>query len=213
MSGFNPFNQRQAREIKSKIVRLKQRYPERDSRELALLVIGERSFQCALIGVLTALPAIVPGIGTLFALFGGLAADITLLTYVLTRMVLEIAALHERNLSDTTCQKEAFWAFILAAGTGTLSNNISRTIVAQLSKEAFSTLIERFLISLGIRSTGRSALLRIIPFAGLFLAGGINYWLGKTVGQQTLNYYQRKYESTEDDRNTLEAEYFFNDHD
>ncbi|MEW6425563.1 MAG: hypothetical protein AB1523_12645 [Bacillota bacterium] len=211
MRGFNPFNAPPAREIQGKIKRLKQRHPNLSRPELAGLIIQERAWQCALAGALTAVPAIIPGVGTLIALFGGVAADIMLLTYLLSRIVLEIAALYGRDLTGPGYQKEAFFAFILAAGAGSAGSSLSRAVVAQLSKEAFSALVERLLISLGVRTTARSTILRLIPLAGLFLAGGINYWLGKTVGRRALNYYEGHPALTDQDGRTVDAEYSFGD--
>jgi hypothetical protein len=208
MRGFNLFSPPQAGEIQSKIRRLKQRYPELARRELARIIIQERSFQCALTGALTAVPAIIPGIGTLIALLGGVAADIMLLTYLLTRIVLEIATLYGRDLTGPGYQKEAFWAFILATGTGSVGNSLSRTVVTQLSKEAFSTTVERLLLSLGVRTTARNTIVRLIPLAGLFFAGGINYWLGKTAGQRALNYYESRTNIADQDGHPLDAEYY-----
>ncbi|MGQ9825985.1 MAG: EcsC family protein [Desulfotomaculales bacterium] len=186
----NPFGAPPAEEIAARLRRLQQHHPGLSRAELARLITGERAFQCALAGALTAVPAILPGMGTLLALFGGVAADITLLTYLLSRLVLEIAALYGRDLTGPGYQKEAFWAFILASGAGSAGNALSRAVVAHLSKEAFSAAAERLLLSLGVRASARSAFLRLIPLAGLFLAGGINYWLASAVGRRAATYYE-----------------------
>ena len=186
----NPFSAPPAEEIAARLKRLRERHPGLSRAELARLITGERAFQCALAGALTALPAILPGVGTLIALFGGAAADITLLTWILSRLVLEVAALYGRDLTGPGYQKEAFWAFVLAAGAGGAGSALSRAAVAQLSKEAFSAAAERLLLSLGVRASARSTLLRLIPLAGLFLAGGINYWLASTVGRRAAAYYE-----------------------
>ncbi|HHW42253.1 MAG TPA: hypothetical protein GXX25_00305 [Desulfotomaculum sp.] len=192
MHGFNPFTSPPAGEIKQKINRLKKAYPSLTRRDLALKIIEERSRQCALTGLLSALPAIVPGWGTVLALLGGVALDITLMTYLLGRMVLEVAAVYRRDLTGYRYRQEAFWAFLLAAGAGSVGSSLSRTVAAQLSKEAFSALAERALISLGVRATARSSLLRIIPFLGLLLAGGVNYWVALTVGNRAIKYYEER---------------------
>lgn len=187
---FNPFDAPPAEEIAARLKRLRERHPDLSRAELARLITGERAFHCALAGALTAVPAILPGVGTLIALFGGAAADITLLTWILGRLVLEVAALYGRDLTGPGYRKEAFWAFILASGAGGAGSALSRAAVAQLSKEAFSAAAERLLLSLGVRASARSTLLRLIPLAGLFLAGGINYWLASTVGRRAAAYYE-----------------------
>jgi len=211
MRGFNPFNAPPAGEIQAKIRRLRALRPSAGRAELAQMIISERAFQCALTGALTAVPAIVPGVGTLIALFGGVAADIMLLTYLLSRLVLEIAALYGRDLTGPGFRKEAFWAFLLATGAGGAGSSLSRAVVAQLSKEAFTGAVERILISFGVRATTRSTVLRLLPLAGLALAGGINYGLGKTVGTKALAYYESHPETAYRDGPTVDAEYFFGD--
>ena len=190
MAGFNPFTSPRAEEIGLKIKRLKQQHPDFSRRELAEIIIEEKCRRCALVGVITALPAIAPGVGTVIALFGGMAADIALLSYLLARLVLEIAALYDRDLTGPGYQKEAFWAFIIATGTGSIGSKLSRAVVAQMSKEAFTGMTERIFISLGVRSTARVGIVRLIPLLGIFLAGGINYWVGKTIGKRAVNYYE-----------------------
>lgn len=96
----------------------------------------------------------------------------------------------DKDLTGPEYQKETFWAFILASGAGGLGNNLTRAVVGELSKEAFLSVTERFLIRLGLREAARSSILRIIPLAGLFLAGGLNYWFGKTIGERALHYYE-----------------------
>lgn len=105
MTGFNPFVSPQAKEIELKIKHLKQQHPDLSRRELAKIIIRKKCRQCALVGVVTALPATVPGIGTVIALFGGVATDIIFLSYLLARLVLEIAALYDRDLTGQGYQK------------------------------------------------------------------------------------------------------------
>lgn len=190
MFKFNPFSSPRAEEIYRKVTKLKQDHPGLSRRELAEKIIRDKCYWCAVVGIFTALPAIFPGVGTIFALIGGVTTDITLLTYLLANMVLEIAAVYSRNLTGWSYRREAFLAFTLAAGAGSLGAGLSRTVVAQLSKEAFSTLAERLLISLGVRTTARTTVVRLIPLLGLFLAGGFNYWLARAAGNRATAYYE-----------------------
>jgi hypothetical protein len=191
---FNPFSSPRAEEIEQKINRLKKNYPDLSPRDLAGKIIQERAWQCALAGALTALPAVIPGLGTLVALLGGVALDVTLLTYLLGRMVLEIAFIYDNNLTGYRYRREAFWAFIFASGIGSAGMSLSRTAVNQLSREAFTALVERALLSLGVRSTTRSSLVRIIPLLGLLLAGGVNYLTALGMGRRAVQYYEKRVE-------------------
>jgi hypothetical protein len=192
MLGFNPFVSPRADQINQKITLLKQKYPDLSNREIAGMITSEKCLKCALVGIITALPALMPGVGTLISLFAGAAIDVLLFSYLLATLVVEIAAVFGRDLTGKAYQKEAFWAFIIATGTGSVGSKISQSLVSALTKETLTGLTERTLISLGIRSSFRVGLVRLIPFLGLFLTGGINYWVGKTIGKRALNYYENK---------------------
>ena len=190
MLGFNPFVSPKTDQIKQKVDFLKQKHPDLSNREIAGIITSEKCFKCALVGIITALPALIPGAGTLISFLGGAAADILLFAYLLATMVVEIAAVFDRDLTGRAFQKEAFWAFIIATGTGSVGSRISQSLVSVLTKETLANLAERALVSLGIRSTARVGLVRLIPFLGLFLTGGINYWVGKTIGKRAVDYYE-----------------------
>ncbi len=191
MFNFNHFYPPKTKNIRQKIFYLQANYPNLPYRELAKKLIQEKCFWCALVGVISAIPAILPGIGTVIALTLGMALDITLFTSLLANLVVEIAAVYGRDLTGENYHREVFWAFLLATGTGGLGKNLSRTVVTQMSKDAFVSLTERMLVSFGIRITIRSTLARIIPFLGLLLAGGLNYRVAKMLGEQAITYYEK----------------------
>ncbi|HAG09331.1 MAG TPA: hypothetical protein DCK87_07225 [Desulfotomaculum sp.] len=159
--------------------------------ELAKKLISEKCFWCALVGVISAIPAIMPGIGTVVAVLFGMILDITLFTYLLVNLIVEIAAVYGRDLTGENYYREVFWAFLLATGTGGLGKSLSRTVVTRMSKDAFISLTEKVFITFGIRTTFRSTLTRIIPFLGLFLAGGLNYRVAKMLGYRAIEYYEK----------------------
>ncbi|HAG11133.1 MAG TPA: hypothetical protein DCK76_07090 [Desulfotomaculum sp.] len=192
MLGFNPFVSPRADQIRQKINSLKQNHPDLSNREIAGIITSEKCLKCALVGIITALPALVPGAGSLISLLGGAAIDILLFTYLLATMVVEIAAVFDRDLTGRAFQKEAFWAFLIATGTGSAGSKISQSVVAALTKETLNEMTERALISLGVRSTARVGLIRIIPFLGLLFTGGINYWVSKAIGKRALIYYENR---------------------
>lgn len=191
MFNFNPFYSPKIEKIRQKILHLQANCPNLPCRELAKKLILEKCFWCALVGVISAIPAILPGIGTVIALVLGVALDMTLLTYLLVNLVVEIAAVYGRDLTGKNYYREVFWAFLLATGTGGLGKSLSRTVVTQMSKDAFVSLAEKIFISFGLRTTIRSTLVRIIPFLGLFLAGGLNYRVAKMLGNRAIEYYEK----------------------
>jgi len=116
--------------------------------------------------------------------------DITLFNYLLVNLIVEIAAVYGRDLTGENYYREVFWTFLLATGTGSLGKSLSRTVVTQMSKDAFISLARKILFSFGIRTATRSTLIRIIPFLGLFLAGGLNYRVAKMLGYRAIEYYE-----------------------
>lgn len=192
MIGFNPFSAESLGAIRQRINELRKQYPELSREELAWALIREKSWWCALAGALTALPAVLPGLGTLIALLGGAAVDITILGIAITRLVLELATLYGRNPATLEAQREAFMAFALAAGIHALNQRLSRLAATQFSKQLTAELAERLLLNLGVRATQRQLIPRLLPLAGIFLAGVINYFFARAIGAKVLKFYQER---------------------
>lgn len=201
---FNPFDAHRVAAIQQKIARMRQRQPHLSRRELADQIITEKCWWCALAGALTAVPAVIPGLGTLVALLGGAAVDIALLTYLLSGLVMELAAVYGRPAAGPALAREALWAFMVATGTSTFGASLSRSVVTRLSHEAFTNLVHRVLWSLGVRSVGRSSLARLIPLLGIVLAGGVNYLVARSVGRRTRDYYEAM---VPEDATTIDVDY------
>jgi hypothetical protein len=111
MFNFNPFYPPKTENIQQKIFHLKATYPGLPCRELAKKLISEKCFWCALVGFISAIPAILPGIGTVIALVLGMVLDMTLFTYLLVNMVVEIAAVYGRDLREKTTTGKFFGLF------------------------------------------------------------------------------------------------------
>lgn len=202
---INPFRFIDPADVEKKIQKLRRDNPQMDNNELCQLIIQERCLMCAASGTLTTLPAIVPVVGTITTLVGGIAIDVSMVTYFMIRMIMEIAAIYERNIFSHGISREAVWVFASAVGAGAASKTISRVSVAQMGNQALVKLIQQALLSLGIRSSSRIAV-RIIPLIGAGIAGSINYFICKKVGNWAREYYQ-----SESDREwyteTIDAEW------
>ncbi|MBC7104476.1 MAG: hypothetical protein H5T97_00900 [Firmicutes bacterium] len=201
---FNPFDPRRLEAVAQKVARMRRREPHLSRRELAERVVAEKCWWCALAGALTAVPAVVPGAGTVVALLGGAAVDVFFLTHLLSGLVLELAAVYGRPLAGPGPVRESLWAFMVATGAGGLGAGLSRSAVAHLSHEAYANLLHRVLWSLGLRSVGRSTLARLIPVFGIALAGGVNYAVARAVGRRALAYYESR---SPEGETTVEGEY------
>ncbi|WP_334109824.1 hypothetical protein [Thermodesulfitimonas autotrophica] len=192
MFGFNPFSAESLGAIHQRIKELRAQFPELGREELAWGLIREKCWWCAIAGALTALPAVMPGLGTLIALLSGAAVDITILGFAVTRLVLELATLYGRNPATLEAQREAFMAFALAAGIHTVNQRLSRLAAAQLSRQLTAELTEKLLLGLGVRASQRQLIPRLLPFAGIFVAGIINYFFARAIGAKVLKFYRER---------------------
>jgi len=201
---FNPLRFINPADVEKRVRSLRRENPGLKNNELCELVIRERSILCAISGTLTTLPAIFPVIGTLATLVGGIALDISLISYFMTRMIMELAVINGRNPFQKGMSKEVLWVFSAAVGADTVSKTVSRMSVSQMGNQAVVRIVQNILLSLGIRSTPRVAV-RIIPLLGAGIAGGLNFAICKKVGCWVENYY-RSQENSDRFKQTIDIE-------
>lgn len=185
---FNPFDHVNKKDIKKRVDKLKKKNPGLTGEEICRLIINKKSRWCAGVGVATALPGAVPVLGTLVAAIGGTALDMTAMGFYISEMILEVAAVYGRNLDIPGTSREAVWVLVSSVGAGFAGRGITRVTVAQLSGRAFVRLVEQALLAMGIRATQRTVL-RVIPFVGTVIAGTINYYTCKKVGDFVVRHY------------------------
>lgn len=202
---FNPFNHVNKKDIKKRIEKLKKKNPGLTGEEICRLIIKKKSRWCATAGAATALPGAVPVLGTLVAAVGGTALDMTAMGFFITEMILEVAAVYNRNLDIPGTSREAVWVLFSSVGAGAAGRGLTRVTVAQLSGRAFMRLIEQALLAMGIRATQRT-ILRVIPFIGMFIAGAVNYYTCKMVGEFIIKYYAGNAYDDAWDGKTIDAE-------
>lgn len=202
---FNPFDYINKEDIKKRITKLKKKKSTLSNEEVCLILLKKKCRWCAAAGAVTALPGIVPVLGTLVAVGAGTALDMTAMAFFLTEMILEMAAVYGRDLKLPGPSREAVWVLVSSVGAGVAGRGLTRVTVAQLSGRAFTRLIEQALLALGIRATQRT-ILRVIPFIGTIIAGAVNYYTCKKVGEFVLKYYSRNTYSEAWDGKTVDAE-------
>lgn len=191
MFGFNPFSDEGVDAARRRISRLENEYPDLGKEELAWVLINEKCWWCALAGCVTAVPAIIPGLGTLIAVLGGAAIDISILGWAITRLVLELATLYGRDTASSSAQREALFAFTLAAGIHGINKRLSTLAAAQFSKQLTGEILERIFINLGLRASQRQLIPRLLPLIGVLVAGAINFCFARAIGTRLLRYYQK----------------------
>jgi len=203
---INPFDYVNKDEVRKRVAKLKRKKPDWSREEISRLIVRKKCRLCATAGAASAVPGAVPGLGTLVALVGGTVFDVIAVGYLMSEMIMEVAAVHERDLEGQDTSREAVWVFVSAVGAGAAGKGLTRAAVSQLSNTAFTRMFERVLLTLGFRVTQRT-IFRIIPLIGIFIVGAVNFYTCEKVGEYAIKYYDKN-ESYNHDRNgkTIEVD-------
>ncbi|MCL2336138.1 MAG: EcsC family protein [Firmicutes bacterium] len=205
----NPFGMINKDEIVKRVEKMRAAYPALSRRELCELIIADKARKCGLSGAVTALPAALPGIGTVVALLAGTGIDVMVVRYLMAEMVLEMSAVYGRNLNMPGVSKEALWVMGSAVGADTANKALNRVAVEGMSNRAFVRLVQEILLSLGVKASQRTVL-RIIPLLGAAISGAVNYVICRRVGGLAANYYDRngydQWDKSEDKSIDVEGE-------
>ncbi|HZK18582.1 MAG TPA: hypothetical protein VFD15_04635 [Clostridia bacterium] len=189
--------------VRLRVHTLRRNHPHSSKAELSQMVIKDAAFKCAIFGAATAVPAVLPGIGTLVSLFAGTMTNIAILMYLMSKMVLEVAVIYDRDIENENTTREAIWAFYGAIGGNIASRGASRIAVAGLSSEVLSSILTRSLNMLGIRIAQRTVIARIVPVLGVVLAAVINYTIAAQIGKATMDFYTQKKDKEIGEKSTI----------
>ncbi len=187
---INPFDYVNKKDVVKRVAGMKKKHSGMTGRELCDLIIRRKSRWCAASGAVTALPGAFPGLGSVLAVFGGTALDITALSYFMSEMILEMSAIYGRDLNIPAVSREALWVLVSAVGSDVAGKGLTRTVVARMGRQAVVKLMQELLLSLGIRISQRS-LLKIIPVLGTIISGAVNYYICKKIGRLAADYYDK----------------------
>lgn len=199
---FNPFEHINRDDIKKRVEKLKKNNPSLSRDDLCRLIIRNKCKWCCGAGAVTALPGAVPVVGTLVAIIGGTALDIVAMGYFTSEMILEIAAIHNRDLDISGTSREAVWVMVSAVGASAAGKSL--TTVSQLTGRAIVSMLEKALLTIGIKATQRT-ILRVIPFVGILITGAVNYYTCKKVGEYVAKYYSTNSYSDDWDGKTIDS--------
>lgn len=188
MALINPFDYVNKEDVKKRIENLKRKKSGLTREEMCRLVVRKKCRWCSAAGAVSAVPGAVPGLGTLVAVIGGTILDMIAVGYFISEMILEVAAVYNRNLDIPGTSREAVWVLVSAVGAGAAGKGLTKAAVSQLSGRAFTQLLERVLLTLGFRATQRT-ILRVIPLIGIFIIGAVNFYTCEKVGEFVIKYY------------------------
>ncbi len=172
---------------------------EAQCRELvATRLIGEYSNRSALAGGLTALPAVLPGIGTGVALVGGFFADVALVLKHEVELVLCLTYLYGYDIREP---RERWLAYVMA-GARVYEARTGRNYYVDLVEaelDALPRYAPRQISKLALTILGRLALVsvskglvRALPFVGIFVGASTNKLLTSSVGWWCVDALERR---------------------
>jgi hypothetical protein len=176
-------------------------YPDLEQDLLLAHLVRRRAKLSAVIGAVTAAPAVVPGVGTAVAL-GASLADAGATLYNEVAMVVELAAASGRPV-DNPAVLTVDVLIVLARDAGVEvpqellvhaergeagPGEIPRETLAELNRELGSRVVKRI-----ARRRARLLLGRELPFGvGVALGGFSNYRTMHSLGKTSIKYFQQK---------------------
>jgi hypothetical protein len=183
--------------------RLRAEHPGRSPSEISRHAISQTSKRVAGTGAVSALPAVIPGFGTV-AEVGAAVGDASLLTVAQTELVLLVAHLHGRPVADVEARKlDVLLAMGVEAGVVDLRRNGVVRVMGrthrdgELADEAGARLarpISRRLAAVVVAKIARRRayvlLGREVPIVGIGIAAGYNLWSTRRVGHAAHRYFQ-----------------------
>ena len=182
--------------------RLSAEHPGRSPAELARIAIAHSGRRVAGTGAVTALPAVVPGAGSMVEI-GAALGDASLLTVAQTELVLLLAHLYGRPLDDVEGRRlDVLLAMGVEVGVVDLHRNGSIRVMGtvhvdgELSGATGALLARRISRRLAAQVAGKLArrrayviLGREVPVLGVGLAAGYNLWSTRRVGKAARDYF------------------------
>jgi hypothetical protein len=182
--------------------RLRAEHPGLSPSELSGVAIARAGRRVAGTGAVSALPATLPGAGTVVEL-GAALGDASLLTVAQTELVLLLAHLHGRPVTDVDARRlDVLMAMGVEAGVVDLRRNGVVRVMGtthrdgELSGEAGAKLAKRITRRLAAQVAGKLArrrayvlLGREVPIVGIGLAAGYNLWSTRKLGNAARAYF------------------------
>ena len=182
--------------------RLRAEHPERSPAELARIAVARSGRRVAGTGAVSALPATLPGAGTVIEM-GAALGDASLLTFAQTELVVLLAHLYGRPVGDVAARRmDVLMAMGVEAGVVDLRRNGTIRVMGtvhrdgELTGEAGAKLTQRISRRLAAQVAGKLArrrayviLGREVPVLGIGLAAGYNLWSTRKLGHAARRYF------------------------
>ena len=151
---------------------IRQQWPEASTDDVVQELIRRKCIKAGSVGAVTSGAALIPGLGTLASLTFGVAADVGLTFKLQTELVLEIAAAHDKRLSDDEKQRVVLLVTGLSMGT----NQAVTRVGSRMSRLATERLARR-------------SVARAIPVIGVAASAGVNVVSTYIIGRRAHAYF------------------------
>lgn len=187
--------------IRERVERLRSERPDAASDEIARAMIGETRRRVATTGALSGATAIVPGLGTIFAI-GTVTGQSLYALEQEAELVMAIAMLYGHELTTTDDRVlEALVVVGIAGGAVKLRDNVLVAGGQAITVAAFRRVPGAFLSETGAHVLGRvltriastraaTSAVRIVPLAvGLAAGAGFDWIAATALGRSAMSYY------------------------
>lgn len=191
--------------IETEIRELRRSYPNLSKKELADKYGNRLRSKYTNVGVVTALPGAIPGIGTKIQIaveVGSISADLALMLRWMAAMCYGIALIYEKDISSEFNQEFikvlGVWCKVITIAKEATSKIATRIAVVQFNKRVSSKILQRINQRVGTTiitkygtKRGGVALGRLIPFGvGAAVGGTFNFVAMNAFKKAALKYYQ-----------------------
>jgi len=182
--------------------RLRAEHPGASPDELSRIAVARSGRRVAGTGAVSALPATLPGAGSVVEV-GAALGDASLLTVAQTELVLLLAHLYGRPVDDVEARRlDVLMAMGVEAGVVDLRRDGTVRVMGtahrdgELSGEAGAKLAKRISRRLAAQVAAKLArrrayvlLGREVPVLGVGLAAGYNFWSTRKLGRAARDYF------------------------
>jgi hypothetical protein len=151
---------------------IRQQQPQASTDDVVQELIRRKCIKTGSVGAVTSGAALIPGLGTLASLTFGVAADVGLTFKLQTELVLEIAAAHDKPLSEHEKQRVVLLVTGLSMGT----NQAVTRVGSRISRLATERLARR-------------SVAKAIPVIGVAASAGVNIVSTYIIGRRANAYF------------------------
>lgn len=164
-----------------RVAELREAQPDATPQELIDTLIRQKSMKTGAVGAVTSGASAIPGLGTMVSLTFGVAADIGMTFKLQAELVLEIAAVYQRQL--TPMEKRN--AVLLITGISAGANQALSKAGTKIAQKATERLAQK-------------SMLKAVPGLGVAASAGTNILTTYIIGQRANAYFSLGPESVGD---------------